>query len=77
MDWNRDGKIDAHDTTLYHMLINNDSASNSGVSGSCARRSYAASGKSTPTQVPAARIDSDVVVWVIAVTAIAILFFFA
>ena len=69
MDWNRDGKIDAHDATLYHMVINNDSQSESGSSGT--GRSYTGTNKPKTTQTPAAGTDSSVAGWVIAAVVIA------
>ena len=68
MDWNRDGKVDAHDATLYHIVINNDSKSESIGSGSGGR--YTKSNKSRANHTPAAGTDSGAGGWVMAAVVI-------
>ena len=58
MDWNRDGKVDAHDATLYHTVINNDSLSRSSGSGFGTGRGYSNANKMRPYQAPAVNNDS-------------------
>ncbi len=76
MDWNRDGKVDAHDAALYHMVINNDGKAESGSYTSSNGRSYSGANKPKIPQTPAASSDSSVAGWIIAAVVIALLFFF-
>ena len=77
MDWNRDGKVDAHDAALYHTVINSDNKSESSSgTNSGSRRSYSNSNKLRPNQTPAANTYSSGAGWVIAIIVIAILYFF-
>ena len=73
MDWNRDGKVDAHDTVLYHSVITSDYKSESKVSspvnGNCCSGLY----KSRSNQIPNQNIDSESVGWIIVVILVALL----
>ena len=76
MDWNRDGKIDAHDATLYHTVINNDSRSKPDGSGSGVGRDYSNTSKMRSNPTPAVNNDSGSAGWIIAVVGIIVLFIF-
>lgn len=76
MDWNRDGKVDAHDVTLYHTVISNDSNHESSSSSYGSRKSYSSSKTSRPNPTPANSSESGAAGWVVAVIVFAILYFF-
>ena len=72
MDWNRDGKVDAHDATLYHTVINNNRKPESSGLNYGSKRSYSSTNKSHHNQTPAHSFDSGSVCWIIAVIVIAL-----
>ena len=76
MDWNRDGKTDAKDATLYHALIRNDESSEHGALTSVSRMRYAGTDRHESDITPVISSELGIAEWMIAVTVITVLFLF-